>query len=514
MQSAKPIQREEWKRLVLSSGILFGIILRISPGLMAGFPLYDGGMFLRMIQDLQANHYVLPLTTSYNNLNIPYAYPPLGFYIVVFISDVFQIPEISLLRWLPAIFSICSILAFNLLARVVLKNRLNAALATALMAVTPGSYAWNIMGGGLTRSLGGIFLLLSSYSTLRLFEGSARKMILPAIAFCSMAVLSHPELALHTIGTCALIWIFFGRTRQNTLYAIYVVLGTFLITAIWWLNVVLRFGFVPFISALHTGLYGTPLLTVVLNQILTRFSIVPVLLVLRLLGITWSLIRRQFFLIVWIIIPAIVEPRSSGAISFYPLSMLAAVGYTGATLYLINWVRERRTIPPLPEITQSRVMNLAIMAMILTLFLESFFVNFSLVEKSIKSPSIVAMEWIQQNTPQDSRFIILTGEGGIMTDPLQEWFPALTDRSSLTTLQGLEWMLDSKFILYNNQLVSLQACTNRYCVEKWSVDNNVSFSHLVIQKSTESSSLSASFIDSDYLMIFENQDLEIFSAPN
>lgn len=507
------MSRDEWVGLVLGSGLLFGTVLRFAPGIMAGFPLYDGGMFMRMIQDLGVSHYALPVTTSYNLLDIPYAYPPLGFYIARVLADVLKISEIALLRWLPAIFNVLGIFAFHALARAILKDRVRAALATAFLAVTPGGYLWNIMGGGLTRSLGGLFLLLSAFAVLRLFERGGWKQILSAVLTCSLAVLSHPEIALHTLGTCALFWLFYGRTHRGTLRAFYVVLGTLLATSFWWLTVVLRFGLDPFLATLHTGLYGTPILVSLKNIVLSRLSIVPVMPVLRLAGIAWSLWKRKFFLVAWVVLPFIVEPRSAAVISFYPLSMLAAVGFTDALVFLINWFREKWERPSLADVTQSRALNLAIISVILYLFLESFAVNYSLVENSLKPPALDAMEWTRMNTPLASHFLVLTGNSSIMTDPLQEWFPALADRRSQTTLQGLEWTLGPTFDSHISKLVALQACETSSCIEDWSNRSQTPFSHLIIQKNTTLPALFASLQTGDYVLIYENQDVAIFSVP-
>jgi hypothetical protein len=370
VKSAKTLNSNEWVGLVLGSGLLFGTILRIVPVILAGFPIYDGGMFMRMIEDLATSQYVLPLTTSYNLLDIPYAYPPLGFYIARVLSDIFRIPELALLRWLPVIFNILSIFAFHVLALAILKDRIHAALATAFLAVTPGGYLWQIMGGGLTRALGGLFLLLSAYALLSLFKLGGWKQILFATLACSLAVLSHPEIALHTLGTCSLCWLFYGRTKRGTVHAFFVVFGTTLVTSIWWLTVMLRFGLDPFFSVLHTGLYGTPVLLSLKSIVLSRISVIPVFPVLRLAGIAWCLWKRKFFLVAWVILPIIVEPRSSAVIALYPLSMLAAIGFVEALPFLINRVRERNEYPLLANVTQSRVLNLAIMSVILYLFLD------------------------------------------------------------------------------------------------------------------------------------------------
>ncbi|MDK1117764.1 MAG: hypothetical protein QGM50_03130 [Anaerolineae bacterium] len=514
MNTPKAIIRDDWVKLILGSGLLFGIVLRTTPGLIAGFPLNDGGMFLRMIQDLGANNYILPITTTYNLLDIPYAYPPLGFYIARIISDIFLIPEIVLLRWLPVIISVLSILAFHLLAQAILKDRVRAALATAFLAVTPGGYFWHIMGGGLTRSLGALFLLLSAYAVLRLFDQGGRKNMVLAVSTCSLAVLSHPEIALYTLGTCALFWLFYGRTRVGALRAFWVVIGTLLFTSIWWLTVIFRFGFGPFLSVLHAGLYGAPFSGSLKIVVLSRLSIVPILLILRLAGVGWCLWRRQWLLVAWVVLPVIVEPRSSSIISLYPLSMLAAVGFTDTLLFLINWFRERKSRPLLADITQSRVLNLTIMSVILYLFLESLFVNFSLVENSLKSSALDAMEWTRMNTPPESQFLVLTGDRSIMTDPLQEWFPALADRKSQTTLQGLEWTLGSSFLAYIDKLADLQSCESRTCIENWSNQNEIPFSHLIMQKNTTSTLLFSTLQEGDYLLIYEDQNIAIFDASD
>ncbi len=55
----KQLTRKEWVILFLGGATLFGAIVRFFPGMQAGFPLNDGGMFLSMIRDLRVSHYVL-----------------------------------------------------------------------------------------------------------------------------------------------------------------------------------------------------------------------------------------------------------------------------------------------------------------------------------------------------------------------------------------------------------------------------------------------------------------------
>src|SRR5512133_1314061 len=118
----KKIHRGEWADLIVVLAFLLGAFMRFSPTLLAGFPINDGGMFAVMIDDLKASHYLLPAFTTYNHINIPFAYPPLGFYLGRLTSDLFGITAVQALRWVPSFFASLSILAFYLLALRLFKN--------------------------------------------------------------------------------------------------------------------------------------------------------------------------------------------------------------------------------------------------------------------------------------------------------------------------------------------------------------------------------------------------------
>jgi hypothetical protein len=45
---------------------------------------------------------------------------------------------------------------------------------------------------------------------------------------------------------------------------------------------------------------------------------------------------------------------------------------------------------------------------------------------------------VKENTPENSRFLVLTEITAVSFDAVLEWFPALTDRQSIYTVQGTE----------------------------------------------------------------------------
>jgi hypothetical protein len=170
----KIVHRTEWATLLLILAISLGTYIRFNPTLLSGFPINDGGMFTVMLDELKANHYLLPAFTSFNHLNIPFVYPPLGFYLGDLTSDLFGWSSITTLRWMPAFFASLSILGFYFLAIRLLKDKYRAAVSTLFFAFMPRAFQWYIMGGGLTRGLGQLFMLLTLASLVRLYQENRR----------------------------------------------------------------------------------------------------------------------------------------------------------------------------------------------------------------------------------------------------------------------------------------------------------------------------------------------------
>jgi hypothetical protein len=92
------------------------------------------------------------------------------------------------------------------------------------------------------------------------------------------------------------------------------------------------------------------------------------------------------------------------------------------------------------------------------LFSNSMYYGFTLSGEHLSEPEKVAMQWIEQNTPESGNFLVITGDQIAFCDPINEWFPSLTKRRSLTTVQGSEWLLGDEFGGNMAQIHSLQGC--------------------------------------------------------
>jgi hypothetical protein len=507
----------DWSSLFLFTALLFGAVVRFMPAVSNGFPLNDGGMFYTMIRNLQANHYVLPQFTTYNFANIPFAYPPLGFYIAASLSDLLPVSALQILLWLPALVNTLSILAFYKLAEQLLPTRMSASLAALVYALSSSAFVWQVMGGGITRAFGMLFLILFLWQAIQLFKEYSHKKLALTILFGACAVLSHPQTALHAVLGGMLLFLFYGRNKRGIISALLVGTGVALLTAPWWGTVFLRYGFEPFLSAGRTSQrtlesYFALLKFNGLNDII----FIPTLLFM-LIGIWITFKRREFFLLAWALLAYLIDPRGGDGIALLAESMLAGMGL----LKLSAWISRSDSEQP-EGVMMKRVSQILVFGTVFYFILAASISDFQLINTSLKPEDLKMIEWVNSNVEDGKTFLLSTGREFSMSDPMQEWFPALTKQHSATTMQGLEWTLSEKFFPWYEQLMSFQHCADMACVSQWSKSNSVDYDYLIVTipaKNDESEfgkslrSLALSIRASDLLLlVYESKTVLVFEV--
>lgn len=506
--------RNKYTDGLLWLALALGGMLRFIPAIRTGFPINDGGMILAMTRDLQSSGFILPPVTSYNFLDIPFAYPPLGMYVAAFLSRAFSIPELELLRWLPPLLSAAIIPVFYWLAYRILDSKPKAIIATLIYALMPGSSDWLIMGGGLTRSFGILFSLLAIGTVCSVLRGAGSKRTLGlAILFCALAILSHPEMGLQTAGVCFVFWVVYGRNITGVKNAALVASGTALLTAPWWLTVLHYHGWAPFWSAIHTGVHEI-LLASLFHAFFSLQGSLPILPVFGLIGIFVVLRKREFLLVLWAFFPFLVDPRNAPAILTFPLLMLVSEG-----LYFLNQELIQafsRTFPNSknPDRSLTVLASGTLGLILLYLFFTTWTSRSNVVAVSLNSADRETMEWVKESTPPESQFLLITNTGNVspMADSYQEWFPVLAERRSQNTLQGREWLLGGEFFEYVQGLIALQDCTDVDCLNTWLEEGNVPVDFVLVRKQRTSHALIDSLrADQHYELIYETANAEIFA---
>lgn len=451
----KSIRRNELAKLIIVLAIVLGAFVRFSPTSLAGFAINDGGMFAVMVDDLKTSGYALPVFTSYNGLNIPYAYPPLGFYFGRIAGDLFHLPSPEILRWLPAFFASLSVPAFYLLASRLMKTQFHAALATLIFALMPRAMSWFVMGGGLTRSPGQFFMLLTLASVVRLYKENRRIDIFLAGLFGALAVMSHPEAAVHTAVSAIFLWLMLGRTRRSFLESIGVAALVLVFAAPWWVTVVSQHGLAPIISATQTSQKLLAVFHLVLFSFTEEIYATPIA-VLGMIGLGLCMVRREYLLPLWLVIPFVVEGRSAPYQAVIPLAMLAAYAFVDVIQFGLSFANHDDA----PTEQVNPVERGALIYLFMYLLFSAYLFSWQISSTTVYPPDLEAMQWVRENTPADASFLVLTGSRSIACDAVPEWFPAIAQRKSVFTIQGTEWTLGKDFGAFVQKSSEVQACMN------------------------------------------------------
>lgn len=524
----KKLKDHEIAKLILLAALLFGGFLRFSPVLQAGFPINDGGMFYSMIEELHANQFILPKYTSYNLLDIPYTYPPLGFYLGALLKAL-GIDTLLVLMFLPATVSTLSILAFFRLAYQFFEaSWLKSSMAALAFALLPHSFSTSVMGGGLTRSLGQFFLLLFLASFLQSCRNpkSTRAIVYSGI-FGGLSLLSHPETSVHALTTGGLIWLFFARNRAGILSATIIAILVLAVASPWWAVVLWQHGPTPFANALQTG--GHSLFFSNLGKLISfQFGeepLFPVITAFGIIAILYQLARKEYFLSLWMFLPFLTHPRSPGAIAIYPLLFLFSIAVTEILLPALQKSDRRKedNHPGRPLLQKS----VFIVAGTITVYLLLAGLTYSTCLSSYHLPASEreTMQWIKNHTPEQSRFLMLSLTKEPMLFNSAEWFPTLTNRHSLLTLQGREWTQGDDFSEMWQSYGQWNTCLYKdiHCLESLTRKNNIEFEYIYISTQTGSCSTETKWKDmhlpminelqqsAQYHLLYENEGAILFS---
>ncbi len=283
-------------------------------------------------------------------------------------------------------------------------------------------------------------------------------------------------------------------------------MGVAALTAPWWGSVLSMHGLAPFQAVLHSGQYNVNPIQKLFHDLARLDGYITLFYVLMWIGVLWNMYKRQFFLPAWLALHFFVEPRSAEAFAFLPACTLAAQTLVDVLPALVDRVRKPVTIP---DFTQRNGWILFLLCLMLLWFVQSGLYDFALVNTSLIPPEPQSMmDWVRENTPADAKFLVLTGQSSVMIDPLQEWFPALAERHSLTTQQGYEWTLGVDFFPRLDQLSALQKCRDAVCVQAADIG---AYGYVLIEKNDSTRALLDSFTESDFEMLHQDGNYFVFA---
>ena len=465
--------KKDHERFVLTTIITQGLILRLSFLLGNSFPLGDGGFFFVMVKDLISNNYNLPYFSTYNHANIPFIYPPLGFYFAGIINTTTRLDLLQVFRFVPLLFAVLSIPAFYCLAVEITKDKWVSLISTTVFTLLPMEYSWLIMGGGITRAVGSFFTILALTFVFRFIDSGKWRMGILSILFCGFTVLSHPEWSWFLFYSIGFFCIFkiLTKTKKVIIRATILLTGTVILVSPWLITVLHRHNFAVLMPLLDSGFSRWE---DILRFILLSWSgetLFPIFTLFALVGIIVLINKKYWFLPIWFVLVYIMQGRAADQKVVIPLSFLAGIGgkalYNFAIDHIISTNRKKLLVSIIGCIY------------IYSLIGSSFAVN--PLAKSISKEFLQGIEWFGKETPVDSTFLVIT-ENFWANDNYSEWVSALTDRISVSVVQGYEWAPGFSDRIYQYQISQNKYSEGITALNKWINKNQIHVDYIIFPK--------------------------------
>jgi hypothetical protein len=427
-------RRVDLALLAASLAVVLGMRTRLL--LVSDFPINDGGLFLVFVESIARVFPALPATVDYNGMTIPFAYPPIAFWLSAAAVRLGADP-LAIVHRVPILMNMAYVLAF---AALLLRSRcslLFTALAVLLFGITLRSYEWLVMGGGLSRGLGSLFLLSTllvltprwSWQAATTAPAQFSRARLVAAGLCvAGAVLSHLEWGM-LCAFCALVGLavssrggVVGWMRDS----LWVGLTAVAVVAPWLAWVTGSHGVAPFTAAASTGAWR---MRVFIDAAKTIVGVSGFLVPFVLLGVAFAIATRRLLWPMLMLAALLLTPRSGATPLVLALGVLAAGG-------LLTAFHALRTLGPRARKTALATFTLGAGA------LTGLHAAASFAPKPYFEPLPAelrnAMTWVAVNHP-DKRFAVLR-EAPWTYDAAAEWFPVLARAVNTTTLQGREWL--------------------------------------------------------------------------
>ena len=409
-------------------------IHRLYLAFASDFPINDGGLFLVFVKATAAVFPDLPNQIAYNGLTIPFAYPPLSFWIAGLLTRM-GVDALAIVHLLPVAMNFVYLALFALLLRRNGQGPALVAVTLLFLATNLRAFEWLVMGGGLSRGLGSIFLMLTLLAVRvpnageRFSLPSGRLML--AGAAVAGAILSHLEWGMDA-AACVILSRALASTSLRDFIRSTLIAGitALLVISPWLALIIGRDGLGPLQAAAGASPWR---LSGYMEHLFWLFwmsvsnLMVPI-------GLFLLVQRRAWFWPLFFLLCIFVTPRHATTPASLPIAIFAAQG--------AFWIGQR-----LLRLMSSRATALAVTGAFI-LLLAAMPLNRNLVAagtlvRPLNTDERQAMDWVAQHH-RDQSFVVLT-DLPWWYDRSAEWFPVLAGARSVNTLQGREWLPDHAY---------------------------------------------------------------------
>lgn len=500
-----PITREDapWLGAALAAGLLaVAVYLATNPN-----PAYGAGLYLKIADAIAANGYAPPARIGgYTADGVPFAYPPLQFYVLAVLLDLGGDP-VALARFLPSVGVLGALVPVYLLTRDYADSRPAGAAGGVAVALNPQLLQWHVSAGGVVRAFAFCYALTAIYAGYHVFRGGSRRATLAGALAFGLTLLTHPTYSLFVVVTYLLLWGVRDRSLAGLGRGATVGVGGAVVASPWLLWVTATHGADVLTGAAGThGGIGGGAATIGFSATL-----------LPLAGAAYLLaVRREYFLAAWAVAAELLfaQPRFVFTVG----SIVAGV----AAVDIARRIRSLDGTVSLPSLgrVDRRAAAAALCLVVANVAGGAYLTHEMTLTSDPSTPAFLddedveAMAWAEAETPPDAAFVVV-GDAA-------EWLPALADRTILVGPWGVEWNGPEA---YGTQLAAFEAlstCDSAACVESELADAGAAPDYVYLPKGAYTvrghpevtfGTLERSFErDSDWERAYENDGVVVFRS--
>lgn len=461
-----------------------GLVARAVGPLGSAFPLNDGGLFYQMVLDLRETFPLLPITASYNELSIPFAYPPLAFYVGAVLHEPLG-GGFEVMRIVPLIASTLTVPAFFLLARSLSTGQAATVLATAVFALMPRAFEWLVMGGGLTRSIGLLLAILALWSTVRMLRQPNALSAGVAGLLGGLTMLAHPQAGLFTLLSGLVLVAAMVRTRRAALHVLLSVATAGFVVMPWLVTVILTHGVGPLVSASGTQPGAWSGFLSLLQFEVSGSRLFNVIGLLAATGAIVAIMRGRYLLPLWLGLTLIFDSRGGETYGTIPAALLAGQAMMDLVVApLWGAPTEKRPRRPFAFVRAAPIPTVILLVAGTVAMTDAFGSQLAPTWPAValSASQVDAIRAAGELNP-DGEYLVVSGRPWPV-DATAEWFPILSGARSVATVQGYEWLGTDVFDGRLEASDELRDCANRGagCLADWSREWSIDFTHVYIPK--------------------------------
>ena len=475
--------------VALAGAVAFRLYLLVAKD----FPVNDGALFLEFVRATAAAFPYLPTHAEYNGLVLPFAYPPLSFWMGALLTKM-GVEPLQVVRAAPILMNMAYVLLFAVVLLKSGRSPLFTALALAFFAANLRSFEWLLMGGGLSRGLGSLFLMLTLLAVKIPDQGRGTVVGAGRAALAGAAVggaiLAHLEWGILAAATVVLSRALGSRTLKEFVTSCVVAgLAAFILVAPWLFSVLTTHGLEPFLAAGGTSGWNPGLILRPIGIASMAVASNP----FTILGGIVLLVRRQWFWIGFILLCVFLTPRHAPTPSMLPITVFGAQGLISAYELATRFMRSRKLL---------NASAAAAVAILLAFNLYRTQLHAPRSFRVLPEEMRQAMAWVAAN--QRGRSFAIINERAWQNDSSGEWFPTLASAQSVTTVQGREW--NGQFGRWEEMSIALRASDS--CAEMESNLRRFGAFDFVWAET-----MGECFTSPRYRPVFRNEGVTIYAVP-